>query len=167
MTDADIDKALAELSDNTLRTLADGTNRLLWFCPRDLVTRLAGEVLRLRRQVDGHCERIAAQSDLLSRRAEKPACLAPAVQPTGDAPRVGSVWKHFKGGVYTVTAVTVDEATGAVLVSYESPEGRAKGYAPWTRPLVGADNAFFGIVGLGAGERVPRFVEIDNYNNTK
>lgn len=77
------------------------------------------------------------------------------------------MWRHYKGGVYTVTSVTVDEATGVVLVSYESPEGQAKGYAPWTRPLVGADNAFFGIVVGEGGERVPRFVEIDNYNNTK
>lgn len=184
MTDADIDKALAELSDDTLRGLVDGTHRLAWHRPRDLVTRLAGEVLRLRRQVEGHCDRIAAQSDLLSRRAEKPAAVDEGVetlairqqaellpslekklthQPPAGAPCVGSVWKHFKGGVYTVTAVTVAEATKATLVSYESPEGRAKGDPPWTRPLVGADNAFFGDVVSESGEKMPRFVEINKH----
>ena len=33
--------------------------------------RVWDEVLRLRRQVEGHCERIAQQSELLSRRAEE------------------------------------------------------------------------------------------------
>lgn len=161
MTDAEIDKALAELSDDTLRGLVDGIHHiLLWYRPHDLVTRLAGEVLRLRRQVDGHCARIAAQSELLSRSAEKPADTEHAVRPAQQAPAVGSVWKHYKGNVYTVTAVTVDEAKGAVLVSYQSPEGRAKGEPPWTRPLVGADNAFFGVVVGEGGERVPRFVEV-------
>lgn len=31
------------------------------------------EIFDLRRQITGHCERIAAQSELLSKRAERPA----------------------------------------------------------------------------------------------
>ena len=38
---------------------------------RDRVTGLEAERDALRRQVEGHCERIARQSELLSRRAEK------------------------------------------------------------------------------------------------
>jgi peptidoglycan hydrolase CwlO-like protein len=37
----------------------------------DDVAELRAEVARLQRQIEGHCERIAAQSALLSRRAEK------------------------------------------------------------------------------------------------
>jgi hypothetical protein len=37
----------------------------------DRIIVLEAEVERLQRQIVGHCERIAKQSDLLSRRAEK------------------------------------------------------------------------------------------------
>ncbi len=40
---------------------------------RDVLA-LVAEVRRLRQQIEGHCARIAAQSELLSRRAEKEPC---------------------------------------------------------------------------------------------
>ncbi len=43
-----------------------------WYpCLRVDVLSLVNEVRRLRQQIEGHCARIAAQSELLSRRAEK------------------------------------------------------------------------------------------------
>ncbi len=38
------------------------------------VLALVAEVRRLRQQIEGHCARIAAQSELLSKRAEKEPC---------------------------------------------------------------------------------------------
>jgi hypothetical protein len=46
----------------------------VWQCPCDChadVPALRAEIARLQRQVEGHCARIVAQSELLSKRAEK------------------------------------------------------------------------------------------------
>ncbi len=43
-----------------------------WPLKRQEGQALVAEVRRLRQQIEGHCRRIAEQSELLSRRAEKP-----------------------------------------------------------------------------------------------
>lgn len=90
--------------------------------------------------------------------------------PRGPFPAIGSKWRHYKGDIYTVVLVSIDEATGAVLVHYESEEGRAKGWVPWSRPLLGAKNAFWGLVSeedlaragvcYVRGVKVQRFTEV-------
>lgn len=45
---------------------------LLYLASCDL-RRQRAEIARLRQQIEGHCHRIAAQSELLGKRAEKPA----------------------------------------------------------------------------------------------
>jgi hypothetical protein len=52
-----------------------------------------------------------------------------------DLPSIGSRWKHYKGDVYTVLLVSVMESTGVTLVSYQSDQGKDKGWLPWTRRL--------------------------------
>lgn len=43
----------------------------------------------------------------------------------------GGLYRHYKGDLYMVVTVAVDEATGAILVVYESME---KGFV-WSRRL--------------------------------
>lgn len=57
---------MTPLSDNELRHLE------VCFAPdEDIRTRAVAEIRRLREQIEGHAGRIAAQSEILSRRAEK------------------------------------------------------------------------------------------------
>jgi hypothetical protein len=37
-----------------------------------------------------------------------------------DEPRRGQVYRHYKGGLYSVVSVSIDEATLEVLVTYSS-----------------------------------------------
>ncbi len=45
----------------------------MWRSTPDLLEEAANEIETLRKQISGHCDRIAAQSEILSRRAEKEA----------------------------------------------------------------------------------------------
>lgn len=60
--------------------------------------------------------------------------------------RVGKRYKHHKDGLYTVTGVSVDEATGKIRIEYMSKE---HGYI-WSRTLDDFD------------AQVPRFEKVEN-----
>ncbi len=49
--------------------------------------------------------------------------------------KIGDTFQHYKGDIYTVVLLTVDEASGEVLIHYESDKGRGRGWLPWTRTL--------------------------------
>lgn len=81
MTDLDLDDRVAALTDADLARLAAGQrteSRVEEYRPALLLRRLAAEVLRLRGDVadaravvESLADRVAAQSEVLSRRAEK------------------------------------------------------------------------------------------------
>jgi hypothetical protein len=62
----------------------------------------------------------------------------------------GTVWRHFKGGVYDVICTSVDEATLTQLVTYRSHQTGGI----WTRPL--AD-----FVGEHPVHKVKRFAPVE------
>ncbi len=49
----------------------------------------AEEIVKLRKQIEGHIDRIAAQSELLSKQAEKPEPLPPTKMPAPIQPKKG------------------------------------------------------------------------------
>jgi Protein of unknown function (DUF1653) len=92
-------------------------------------------------------------------------------------PRVGTLWRHRKGGTYRVEGLAKDEATGEVLVLYRTT-ARGGGLA-WARPaadfmdgrfeevpppshiLVGVDgNCGFAVYGANLQEGEAEFVQV-------
>ncbi len=70
------DEALAEWALKNARLYAPGGSVESWEASVAVI-RVLGQNRDLRAQVQGHCERIAAQSELLAKRAWKPAAEAP------------------------------------------------------------------------------------------
>lgn len=67
-----------------------------------------------------------------------------------EGPQPGETWQHFKGGLYRIITVAVDEKAGSPLVVYTSPTG------VWTRSLL----EFIGPVDKD-GYKGPRFVKVE------
>lgn len=64
-------------------------------------------------------------------------------------PVPGQTWRHWKGGLYTIVALAHEEATGDVVVVYQSDALLTQ----WARPL----SAFLGRVKQTDGPSVLRF----------
>jgi hypothetical protein len=75
MSEEPLTVAQLERLATTAEGYATAGGHTFWFATVARVCRhalaLEAEVARLRRQVEGHCERIFKQSELLSRRAER------------------------------------------------------------------------------------------------
>jgi hypothetical protein len=69
-------------------------------------------------------------------------------------PVVGGIYRHYKGGLYVVIAVSIQEETGEPLVTYRS---NARGTF-WTRTL----QNFQEHVDFPDADSVPRFRREDN-----
>lgn len=54
----------------------------------------------------------------------------PITEIPATAPKPLTTWKHYKGGIYTVTAVGQHTSNGVLLVVYLDAVGRT-----WCRPL--------------------------------
>jgi predicted metal-dependent HD superfamily phosphohydrolase len=78
--------------------------------------------------------------------ATPPACPAP--------PEPGALYQHWKGGLYRVVALAVEEATGAPTVVYRPLSDPAE--RCWTRPLVSFEEEVEGL----DGEARARFVHV-------
>jgi hypothetical protein len=68
------------------------------------------------------------------------------------APKVHSVWKHYKGGVYTVVAVSLKEDTLEPLVTYRSN----KRGTYWSRTM----KSFLEHLETSPGAVSPRFRQV-------
>jgi len=64
-------------------------------------------------------------------------------------PAAGTIWRHWRGGLYRVICVAQRECDGRMMVVYEPLDG---GWA-WARDAI----QWHMIVTSKAGERVPRF----------
>ena len=62
--------------------------------------------------------------------------------------REGQIYKHFKGGVYTVDGLYLDEETETVMVAYKDKDGN---------PFVRKADVFLGRVLNDEGALVDRF----------
>jgi len=68
-----------------------------------------------------------------------------------EGPQPGETWQHFKGGLYQIITMVVDETTRSPMVVYTSPTG------VWTRSLM----EFLGPVSKD-GYEGPRFVKVED-----
>jgi hypothetical protein len=78
---------------------------------------------------------------------------------TDDDLKSKTYWKHFKGGVYKITAIATVEATGEKVVVYESV---SKG-TTWIRPPHG-DKGWLSKATTTDGREVDRFTPLDLYD---
>ncbi len=72
-----------------------------------------------------------------------------------DPPEVGSLWRHYKGGLYRVVGRCRIEETLADAVLYVAADA-LPGATPWCRPLRGWQM----LVPLPGRRHVPRFEEV-------